>query len=129
MELYCKTCKKVICLVCAVVNHNKHECAVINEVRAEIQKELEKQISKVQAKEVEFQGHQKFTKDQLSVRNEAANTSRMEINKACDGLIQEIESRRAQLLSDFNEYHEAEVKQVTAESESVRDFLCYICCV
>ena len=119
LELYCKTCKKVICLVCAVVNHNKHECAVINEVRAEIQKELEKQISKVQVKEVEFQGHQKFTKDQLSVRNEAANASRMEINKACDGLIQEIESRRAQLLSDFNEYHEAEIKQVTAESESV----------
>ena len=81
LELYCKTCKKVICLVCAVVNHNKHECAVINEVRAEIQKELEKQISKVQAKEVEFQGHQKFTKDQLSVRNEAANASGMEINK------------------------------------------------
>ena len=119
LELYCKTCKKVICLVCAVVNHNKHECAVINEVRAEIQKELEKQISKVQAKEREFQDHQKFTENLLRISNEAAKSSKMEINKACDGLIQAIESRRAQLLSDVNKFHEAEMKQITAESESV----------
>ena len=119
LELYCKSCKKVICLVCAVVNHNKHECAVINEVRAEIQKELEKQISKVQAKEVEFQDHQKSAEKLLGVSNGAANSSKMEINKACDGLIQAIESRRARLISEIDEFHEIEKKQITAESESI----------
>ena len=119
LELYCKTCKKVICLVCAVVNHNKHECAVINEVRDEIQKVLEKKISEVQTKEVEFQNHQKATEDLLKISNDDAESSRKEINKACDGLIQEIESRRAQLLAQFDNFHEAEMKQITAESESV----------
>ena len=119
LELYCKTCKKVICLVCAVVNHNKHDCAVINEVRAEIQKELEKQISELHTKGVEFQDHQKSTENLLRISNEAAKSSKKEINKACDGLIQAIESRRAQLLSDVNKLHEAEMKQITTESESV----------
>jgi hypothetical protein len=119
LELYCKTCKKVICLVCAVVNHSKHDCAVINEVRAEIQKVLEKQISKVQAKEVEFQNHQKSTEKLQRISNEAANSSKLEINKACDGLIQAIERRRVHLISEVDKFHEAEMKQITAESESV----------
>ena len=119
LELYCKTCKKVICLVCAVVNHSKHDCAVINEVRAEIQKELEKQVSEVHAKEVEFRDRQKFTENLLRISNEAAESSKIEISKACDGLIQAIENRCVQLLSDVNRFHAAEVKQITAKSVSV----------
>ena len=119
LELYCKTCKKVICLLCALVTHKQHDYAVVSEVRAEVQKQLEKQISELQAKEIEFQNHQKYTENLLRISNEAAKSSKVKVNKACDDLIEAVEARRAHLLAEVRTIHESEVKQIITESESL----------
>ena len=119
LKIYCKTCKKVICLLCAVVTHKNHDCDVISEVRAELQKQLEKQILEVQAKEIEFQNHKKYTENLLKISNEAAKSSEREVNKAFDEVIGTFEARRAQILAEVHSIHESEVKQITTESESL----------
>ena len=119
LKIYCKTCKKVMCLLCAVVTHKHHDYVVISAVRAELQEQLENQISEVQAKEIEFQNHQKYTENLLRISNEAANSSEKEINKAFDEVIAAFETRRAQLLAEVHSINESEVKQITTESESL----------
>ena len=119
LELYCKTCKKVICLLCVLVTHKQHDYAVVSETRAEVQKQLEKQISELQVKEIEFQNHQKYTENLLRISNEAAKSSKVKVNKACDDLIKAVEARRAHLLAEVHTIHESEVKQITTESESL----------
>ena len=119
LKIYCKTCKKVMCLLCAVVTHKNHEYVVISAVRPELQKQLEKQISEVKVKEVEFQNHQKYTENLLRISNEAAKSSEKEINKAFSEVIAAVEARQAQLLAKVRSIHESEVKQITAESESL----------
>ena len=119
LKIYCKTCKKVICLLCAVVTHKNHNYVAISAVRPELQKQLEKQISEVQAKEIEFQNHQKYTENLLRIRNEAAKSSEKKVNKAFNEVIAAFEARRAQLLAEVHSIHESEVKQITAESESL----------
>ena len=119
LELYCKTCKKVICFLCALVTHKTHDYAEIKEVRGEIQKQLEEHISKVQAKESEFQNHHKYTEKLLQVSNEAVKSSEIQVNQACNDLIQIIEVRRAKLLDEIHKIHETEVKQITMESASL----------
>ena len=119
LELYCKTCKKVICLLCVLVTHKQHDYAVVSETRAEVQKQLEKQISELQVKEIEFQNHQKYTENLLRISNEAAKSSKVKVNKACDDLIEAVEARRAHLLAEVRTIHESEVKQIITESESL----------
>jgi hypothetical protein len=119
LKIYCKTCKKVICLLCAVVTHKSHDYVVISAVRSELQKQLEKQISEVQAKEIEFQNHQKYTENLLRISNEAAKSSEIEVNKIFDEVSAALEARRAQLLAEVHSIHESEVKQISTESESV----------
>ena len=119
LELYCKTCKKAICFLCALLTHKQHDCAVISEVRAEAQKVLEKQILKVHAKEIEFQNHQKYTENLLKISNEAAKSAEAKVNQVCSALIQSIEARCAQLINDIHHIHESEVKQITLESDSI----------
>ena len=76
LKIYCKTCKKVICLLCAVVTHKNHDYVVISEIRSELQKQLKKQISEVQAKEIKFQNHFKYTENLLRICNKAAKSSK-----------------------------------------------------
>ena len=123
LKIYCKTCKKVMCLLCAVVTHKHHDYAVISAVRPELQKQLEKQITEVQAKMTEFQNHQKYTENLLKIRNEASRSSERAVNKVFDEVIAAFEVRRAQLLDEIRTVHESEVKQITAESESLACFL------
>ena len=119
LKLYCKTCKKVICRDCALVTHREHNYAFVREVRADVQKRLEELISKVQAKEVEFQNHQKNADNLLKIAKEAIKSSEMKINTAFDRIIAAFEARRAQLLADARTVHESEVKQISQESESL----------
>ena len=119
LKIYCKTCKKVICLLCAVVTHKNHDYVVISAVRSELQKQLEKQISEIQAKEIEFQNHQKYTENLLRISNEAAKSSEKEVNKVFNEMSAALEARRAQLLAEVHSINESEVKQITTESESV----------
>ena len=117
LKIYCKTCKKVICLVCAVVTHKPHDCVVISKIRSELQKQLEKQISEVQAKEIKFQNYLKYTENLSRICNEAAKSSKKEINKALDDVIASFEARRTQLLAEVDKIHESEMKQIATESE------------
>ena len=119
LKLYCKTCKKVICRDCALVTHREHSYAFVREVRTDVQKKLEELISKVQAKEIEFQNHQKYTEDLLKITKEAVKSSEMKINKTFDQIIAAFQARRAQLLADAHTAHESEVKQIAMESESL----------
>ena len=119
LKLYCKTCKKVICRDCALVTHKEHSYAFVREVRSEVQKKLEEQILKVQAKEIEFQNHQKYSENLLKITNEAVKSSEIRVNKAFDEVIAAFEARRAQLLAEVRTIHESEVKQITIESESL----------
>ena len=123
LELYCNTCKKAICLFCALLIHKQHDYAVIHEIRAVTQERLEKQISELQTKVIEFQSHQKYTKSLLKISNEAAKTAEAKVNQVCGALMQSIEARCAELIAEIHCVHESEVKQITLESESIHHSL------
>ena len=119
LELYCKTCKKAICFLCALLTHKQRDYAVIHEIQAVTQERLEKQISELQTKAMEFQNHQKYTKNLLKISTEAAKTAEAEVNQVCDALMQSIEARCAELIAEIHCVHESEVKQIILESESI----------
>ena len=119
LELYCKTCKKVICFLCALLTHKQHDYAAIHEIRAATHEKLENQVLELQTKVIEFQDHQKYTENLLKISNEAAKSTEAKVNLVCGALIQSIEARCAQLINDVHCIHESEVKQITLESESI----------
>ena len=108
LKLFCKTCEKVICRDCALVKHRGHNYLFIREVRPETQKQLEALQKEVETKEKEFQSHKKYIGDLQKQNEDALSECLKEVNGACDKLIEAVESRRAALIVDVHEVHEAE---------------------
>ena len=120
LKLFCKTCKKVICRDCALVEHRDHEFVFIREIRPEIQQQLESLNKEVQAKEVEYRNYIDYVENIRKIGTDTLTACEREVNETCHRLQEAIESRRAALIAQLHDIHDLEKKQVDSEADGLQ---------
>ena len=119
IKLFCKTCQSVICRDCVLVTHREHDYVFVQEVRQETQQKLESLMDAVRAKETETQAHSDLVKDTQTKNVETLDISKKEIEKAFKEVVDNLEARKSELLSQLHQSHKIEEKQLEAEAVTV----------
>ena len=117
LKLFCKTCQKVICRDCALVKHRQHEYVFVHEFRHETQKQLEVLVQKVEEKQAEFKLHREHLTKVHKSSSAAFNASKKEASAFFDKMVQSIEARRKEVLSDLDTHIQTEEKKLNAETD------------
>ena len=119
VKLFCNACKKTICRDCALVKHKEHDFNLVRELRPEVQELLEKLMTAVQAKEAEFVSHKMYAENLRKLSESALATCTKEVGEVYEKLIAQLEAHRSTLISELNDIHKAESKQIDAEVSSL----------
>ena len=117
LKLFCKTCKKLICRDCTIVDHRSHDFGFVTEVRPEIQNSLESALKGVKEKKKELEKHLTFVNELASGHDMYYTGLKAEINAAYDSFIKTLETRRKQLLAQQQGTQTATLKQIWAQKE------------
>ena len=117
LKLFCKTCEKVICRDCALVNHREHKYVFVHEFRNEAQKQLQVLVKKTKEKQAKFRAHSDYL---AKVRESSLATfvaCKRELNTVFDQMIMSIEDRRKTLLKELETLGQTEEKMLNAETD------------
>jgi hypothetical protein len=96
IAIYCETCRKTLCRDCvlATKEHENHEYGFMEEVEEKIRKQLEARISKIQCQEEGVSSSLKKIVNAVVDINCCEAQCQLEINRAFELLINEIEERK-----------------------------------
>ena len=119
LKLYCKTCRKLICRDCTLVDHHNHTFGFLKDVRPDIQKQVESSVAVLGMKQKELETHLKFTNDIEKSRKDHSNDLERKLNHAFDSYIATVESHRKRLLKQERKAKERDLKQIWAQKEFI----------
>ena len=119
LKLYCKTCHKLICRDCTLVDHHNHKFGFLKDVRPGIQKQVEASVEMVAAKRKELETHLEFVKNIEKSRENHSKVLEREINDAFDSYIAKLQSHRKQLLEKEMKSKDANLKQIWAQKDFI----------
>ena len=120
LKLYCKTCHKLICRDCTLVDHHNHKFGFLKDVRPAIQKQVEASVKMVATKRKELETHLEFLKNIEKSREDHSKVLEREINDAFDSYIAKLQSRRKQLLEKEMKSKDLDLKQIWAQKNFVQ---------
>ena len=117
LKLYCKTCEKLVCRDCTLVDHRQHSYTFIHDARNQIETEMKSLQSQVQEKLTPLnQNLTEIKKIEMAVLGHP-QVLKSDINLFFDNLVKSIEARRTALLKEAGEVCARDLKQVTADRE------------
>ena len=119
LRLYCKTCREVICRDCTIVTHKTHDYTFIKDVRDELVKEMQQLLEKVEAKEVEFAGHQAHLQNVETMNEESIKQCRQMVNQFFAYWIQRLHAKEQELLQQTEVFSGKISKHVMSENDAV----------
>ena len=119
LKLYCKTCHKLICRDCTLVDHHNHTFGFSKDIRPDIQKQVECSVEVLNTKRKELNCHLKFVNDIEKSRSSHSKGLEREINTAFDSYIATVESRRKTLLEQERKANDRDLKQIWAQKEFI----------
>jgi len=119
LKLYCKTCRKLICRDCTLVDHHNHKFVFLKDGRPDIQKQVESSVAVLGMKRKELETHLKLTIDLEKSRKDHSNGLERELNHAFDSYIATVESHRKKLLEQERNAKERDLKQIWAQKEFI----------
>ena len=120
LKLYCKTCNKLICRDCTLVDHHNHKFGFLKDVRSGIQKQVEASVKMVATKRKELEAYLEFMKSIEKARKDHSTCLEKKINDAFDSYIAKLESHRKQLLEKEAKSQDADLKQIWAQKDFVQ---------
>ena len=120
LKLYCKTCHKLICRDCTLVDHHNHKFGFLKDVRPGIQKQVEASVEMVVTKRKELETHLEFMKNIEKSREDHSKVLEKKINDAFDSYIAKLQSHRKQLLKREMKSKDADLKQIWAQKDFVK---------
>ena len=119
LKLYCKTCHKLICRDCTLVDHHNHEFGFLKDVRPGIQKLVEASVEMVATKRKELESHLELLKRIEKSRQDHSTFLEKQVNDAFDSYIAKLQSHRKQLLEQEMKSKDADLKQIWAQKNFV----------
>ena len=119
LKLYCKTCHKLICRDCTLVDHHNHTFGFLKDIRPDIQKQVENSVEMLSTKQEELKSHLQFTNDIEKSRIDHSEGLEREINSAFDSYIATVESHRKKLLEQERKAKDRDLKQIWAQKEFI----------
>ncbi|XP_046360183.2 uncharacterized protein LOC124137787 isoform X1 [Haliotis rufescens] len=106
LQFYCYTCEKIVCVSCTVVEHKEgkgHNVVSVDEAHKEKAKSIDDTLVKLREKAEGLEEIKQGLQDRHSNIQVSKQAAVVDINKAFDELIDEIQQRRGILLSDVEE--------------------------
>ena len=119
LKLYCKTCHKLICRDCTLVDHHNHKFGFLKDIRPGIQKQVEASVEMVATKRKELETHLGYMKNIEKSREYHSKALKGKINDAFDSYIAKLQSHRKQLLEKEMKSNDADLKQIWAQKDFI----------
>ena len=119
LKLYCKTCRKLICRDCTLVDHHNHKFGFLKDVRPGIQKLVASSVEMVATKRKELETHLELLKSIEKSRQNHSTFLEKEVNDAFDSYIAKLQSHRKQLLEQEIKSKDVDLKQIWAQKDFV----------
>ena len=118
LELYCKSCKSLACLLCFVGLHNGHDIGRMNgKARQEVEKTINNLVKETDSKLTEFKDNLKYVSALAKEKTEVSTPLKVEVDKKVDFLIQQLEARRKELHKEIDDACTEVLKELWAQKE------------
>ncbi len=118
LELYCKSCKSLACLLCFVGLHNGHDIGSIDsKARQEVEQTINNLVKETDLKLTEFEDDLKYVSAVEKEKAEAPIPLKAEVDKKVDGLIQQLEASRKELHKEIDDACTKDLKELWAQKE------------
>ena len=118
LELYCKSCKSLACLLCFVGLHNGHDIGSIDDkTRQEVEQSINDIVKETDSKLKQFEESLKYVSAVEKEKAEAPITLKAQVDKKVDFLIQKLEARRKKLHKEIDDACTKVHKELWAQKE------------
>ncbi len=118
LELYCKSCKSLACLLCFVGLHNGHDIGSIDDkIRQEAEQSINNLVKETDLKLAEFEDNLKYVSAIEKEKTEAPIPLKAQVDKKVDFLIQQLEARRKVLHKEIDDACTKNLKELWAQKE------------
>ena len=112
LKLYCKTCSKLICRDCTLVEHRQHNYIFVQEARELVKAEMTSLRAEVEQKFGQFKSNLKEINNVEVSVNGHSEVVKADINAFFDKLVRCIEERRKLLLRQAEADCQKDLKQI-----------------
>ena len=118
LELYCKTCQCLVCMLCIVTSHNGHKLGNINcETRKGVERQIKHLVAEAELKLAEYKMNLEYIGEVEKETVDEPVQIIAEINSLFDSLATILESRRAVLLETVETSFNKDLKELWAQKE------------
>ena len=119
IKLFCKTCHTTICRDCAIVDHQGHKYAFVEDVADEEKQYLERNLDEVKLRKVRVgQGIANLNKFNESLEAKKKSTI-SEVNEHFDELVRAVECRRREMVEKATSLTATKQKQIQGQLEEL----------
>ncbi|XP_048252268.1 E3 ubiquitin-protein ligase TRIM56-like [Haliotis rufescens] len=125
-EYFCNTCEKIICVSCTVEEHREgagHMFVPVDKAHQEKSIHVDNMLNQLDEKAVELSQTEQELLHKVDNMHVSALAARQDINKCFEKMIEELQQRKATLLSDVEERTGADVKLTEEILQSTRELL------
>ena len=120
LALYCQSCQCLVCTLCIVASHNRHDLGNINsETRKGVEKQIEDLVVEVESKLAEYETNLEYISEVEKETVDEPVQIKGEINSLFDSLVTTLESRRADLLETVEASFNKDLKELWAQKEHI----------
>ena len=126
LKLYCKTCKKLICRDCTLVDHHQHKYAFVKDARQQVNAEMKSLKHNVNQKLDKFKHNLQQIKQVETAATGHSEVVKADVNTFFDKLVQSMEARRTLLLRQVESQCQKDMKQIWADKEFHETFISQI---
>ena len=123
IKLYCKTCNKLICRDCTIVDHRAHEYGFISNLRPLVQQEVRKISTALQQRKQHFVCHKALILTAEKEYEEYSTDLEYDITTTFNGYIKQMEAHRNKLLQQVQTSKQADMKQIWAQKQFIETTL------
>jgi len=124
IKLYCYDCKALVCVMCCVKKHNKHECIDVKEAAEKFSEQLKEDVKNIKKYTEKSQEVIKEIEDDKMTCIEAVASAENKISQKYDQLISLIQSHQSQLIKELGVFKENQLKKLENHKNKVeKEFL------
>ena len=119
LEIYCFDCKLVICMMCYINVHIKHECSDVNEIADEFRERMTSDVDKVAAGIKKCKGMlSKIDKENHDFIEQVSNTG-MKIGEKAEQLKRMIDVHREKLMNELSSVKQKRMKEIEGVRQEI----------
>ena len=120
LKLYCNSCMTLVCVHCFVSAHNGHDIRSNDGARIKAEETINELVETTESKLKEFEAtcnNMKYISFVEKEKSELLTTLKAQVDKKVDGLIQQLEARRKELLKKIDDTCTKLLKELWAQKE------------